>query len=441
MNIRLSNENVSNGVTDFQCTIEDEVSLLGVGIHTGHEANVKFKPAEVDEGIVFKRVDLPGAPSVPANIDYVAGVVRGTTIQKGSAVVNTVEHLLATAVGLGVDNLLVEIDSDELPVGDGSAKIYTDALLDAGIKQQDKERKYFKPSKIISCRMGGTELVIIPADKFIISSTIHYENDVLNAQYLNIEINKDSYINEISSARTYCFESEIKNIQEWGLGKGGTFDNTIVIGETGITNTQLRFHDEFVRHKILDLIGDLYLLGMPLKANVIAVRSGHSSNIELAKKLKEDYLENETGNNEVVMDIDKLMRILPHRYPFLLVDRIEMHESHKIATGYKNITVNEPFFKGHFPENPVFPSALIIEFMAQSSAVMLLAKPELQNKLAYFIKLEKVDFFGEAKPLDMLRSKVELLRPRATGVKVRGLSYVGDKKIAEAEFMFALVDK
>ncbi len=428
-------------MSDWQTTIENEITLSGIGIHTGKEANVKFKPAEVDEGIVFVRVDLPGYPRVPANIDYVTEVVRGTTLQKGSATVQTVEHLLATAYGLGIDNLIVEIDTDELPVGDGSANDYTQMLLKAGLKELNKKRKYFTPSRVINYKMGKTELIVIPSDKLVISSTIHYENKVLNAQFLNIEINSDNYINKISPARTYCFESEIKDIKDWGLGKGGTFANTIVIGEQGITNTELRFKDEFVRHKILDLLGDLYLLGAPLKADVLAVRSGHASNIELTKKLKENYLEVEGNDSKVVMDIDMLMKILPHRYPFLLVDRIEMDASHKIATGYKNITVNEPFFKGHFPDRPVFPSSLVIEFMAQSSAVMLLSRPELQDKLAYFIIIENAKFFDEVRPLDMLKSKVELVRARARGGKVRGTSYVGDKKVAEAEFMFSLVDR
>lgn len=426
---------------DFQCTIEKEIALSGIGIHTGKKAHVRFKPADADKGIVFVRVDLPGSPEVPASIDYVTGVIRGTTLQKGPATVQTIEHLLATAYGLGIDNLIVEIDTDELPVGDGSAKDYTKVLLESGIKEQNKERKYFTPSRVINYKVDKTELVIIPADKFTISSTIHYENDVLNAQFLNIEINKENYIKKISSARTYCFESEIKDIKDWGLGKGGTHENTIVIGKKGITNTKLRFEDEFVRHKILDLLGDLYLLGAPLKADVLAVRSGHASNIEITRKLKENYLEVATKDSEVVMDIDLLMKILPHRYPFLLVDRIEMEASRKIATGYKNVTVNEPFFKGHFPDRPVFPPTLVIEFMAQSSAVMLLSRPELKDKLAYFIIIEKAEFYDEVKPLDILRSKVELVRERAKGGKVRGTSYVGNRKIAEAEFMFALVDK
>jgi UDP-3-O-[3-hydroxymyristoyl] N-acetylglucosamine deacetylase/3-hydroxyacyl-[acyl-carrier-protein] dehydratase len=428
-------------MTANQCTIKEEISLSGVGIHTGQKADVRFKPAEPDHGIVFVRVDLPGSPSVPADIDFVTDVVRGTTLQRGPAIVHTVEHVLATAYGMGIDNLIIEIDESELPVGDGSANDYTRAFLRAGIQEQDKEKKYFTPSRVINYKKGKTELIIIPSDKLTVSATIHYSSKMLNAQFLKLEIDADTYINEISPARTYCFEKEIKDIKDWGLGKGGTFENTIVIGENSITNTKLRFEDEFVRHKILDIMGDLYLLGMPLKADVIAVRSGHSSNIELAKKLREDYLEVASRDTGVVMDIDMIMGILPHRYPFLLVDRIEMDSSHKIATGYKNVTVNEPFFKGHFPDRPVFPPALLIEFMAQSSAVMLLSRPELQGKLAYFIIIEKAQFFGDVRPLDTLKSKVELMRARAKGGKVRGASYVGDRKVAEAEFVFSLIDR
>lgn len=431
----------SGMMNDYQCTIENEVTISGIGIHTGKHAEVRFKPAGVDEGIIFVRVDLPDSPSIPANIDYVTGVTRGTTLEKGTAKVQTVEHLLAALYGLGIDNLIVEINAEELPVGDGSAYDYTKILIKARIKKQKKKKEYYKPEEVISFKRGKTELVVIPSDKFSISSTIHYDDQVLGSQFFNIDINPDSYRKAISCARTYCFENEIEDIKDWGLGKGGTFENTIVISKDGVKNTKLRFKDEFVRHKILDLLGDLYLLGRPLKADVLAIRSGHASNIELTKKLKENYLKGRSKRSEVVMDIDMLMKILPHRYPFLLVDRIEMGASRNVAVGYKNITVNEPFFKGHYPDRPVFPPTLIIEFMAQSSAVMLLSRPELQDKLAYFMIIEKADFFGEVRPFDVLRSKVKLVRVRAKGGKVQGSSYVGDKKVAEAEFMFALVDR
>ncbi|MFC2061250.1 UDP-3-O-acyl-N-acetylglucosamine deacetylase [Elusimicrobiota bacterium] len=428
-------------MTEYQNTIEKEISLSGTGIHTGNKANVTFKPADTDEGIKFIRVDLPGAPGVPANIEYVTGVTRGTTVEKGSARVQTVEHFMAAACGLGIDNLIVEIDSDELPVGDGSANSYTQTLIKAGIKQQDKEKVFFKPTRILNYKKDKTEILVIPSDKFTISSTIHYDDQILASQFFKVEINPENYVNEISSARTYCFELEIDEIKSKGLGMGGTFENTIVVGKEGAKNTELRFQDEFVRHKILDLLGDIYLLGMNLKADVIAIRCGHAANIELARKLKENFLENESKGDEVVMDIDMLMKTLPHRYPFLLVDKITMGASRKIATGYKNVTINEPFFKGHYPDRPVFPPSLIIEFMAQSSAVMLLSRPELQDKLAYFIIIEKAEFFGEVRPMDVLRSKVELVRARAIGGKVKGTSYVGDRKVAEAEFMFSLVDQ
>jgi len=430
--------------SEYQYTIEKKATISGVGIHTGNTANVVFRPAPENHGIVFKRVDLDGNPEVPASIDYVSGVERGTTVQNGAAKVQTIEHLLATVYGLGIDNMLVEIDTDEMPVGDGSAGIYTDALLQAGIKKQSERRKYYKPSRIMNYRKGKTELIIIPSDSFTVSSTIHYGDDVLGSQFMKIAVTPENYVSEISSARTYCFESEIEHIKiELGLGKGGNFENTVVVGASGIKNTTLRFRDEFVRHKILDLLGDLFLLGIRLKADVISIRGGHASNIELAKKVRDDYLEisGESSKNEVVMDITTLMDILPHRYPFLLVDRIVMDRERNIAKGYKNVTVNEPFFKGHFPDNPVFPSVLVMEFMAQSSAVLLLSKPEMKNKLAYFIIIENAEFFNDVKPMDLLESKVELVRARAKGGKVKGVSYVGDRKIAEVEFMFSVVDR
>jgi len=423
-----------------QQTIQREVSISGIGIHTGEEATVTFKPAEAGYGVRFVRVDLPDRPEIPADITYVTDVERGTTLQKDSAKVQTVEHLLATAISLGIDNLIVEIDKSELPVGDGSANEYTMALLKAGIKKQDQERKYYTPSKILRCRTGKSEFVVIPSDSFSVSVTIHYGFDFLHSQFYETKVTPEVYINDISPARTYCLENEINLIKEMGLGKGGNFDNTVVVTSKGIKNTSLRFKEEFARHKVLDLIGDLSLIGMPIKAHIIAIRCGHSSNIELARKLKKDMDKNGCGRGSKVMDIGRLMSILPHRYPFLLVDRIEV-DSEKFARGFKNVTVNEPFFKGHFPDNPILPPVLIIEFMAQSSAVMLLSKPDVYSKLAYFIIIEKAEFFGDVRPCDMLQSKVELVRARARGSKVRGEAYVGERKVAEAEFMFSLIDK
>ncbi|MFW6134279.1 MAG: UDP-3-O-acyl-N-acetylglucosamine deacetylase [Elusimicrobiota bacterium] len=428
-------------MNESQNTIKKEVTLEGIGIHTGERAKVKFKPAGVDKGIKFVRVDLPEAPSIPADIDFVSDVTRGTTLQNKNAKVQTIEHLMATLYGLGIDNVIIEIDKSELPVGDGSAKIYTDVLLKAGLKKQKKKRKYFKPTRVISYRDGNTDLVVIPSDKFTISSTIHYTDKVLRSQFIKLDINRQNYIKDISPARTYCFETEIGLIKGKGLGKGGSFENTIVVGEKKIENTKLRFEDEFVRHKVLDLLGDLSLLGKRIKADVIAVKCGHASNIELTRRLKKNFNENENAEEKIVMDIDKIMEYLPHRYPFLLVDKIIMDSSGVEAQGFKNITVNEPFLKGHFPGRPIFPSSLVIEFMAQSSAVMFLHKPKQKDKLAYFLIIKYVQFFSEVKPLDLLRSEVELVRAREKGGKVSGESFVGNKKVAEAEFVFSIVDK
>ncbi|NLB35193.1 MAG: UDP-3-O-[3-hydroxymyristoyl] N-acetylglucosamine deacetylase [Elusimicrobia bacterium] len=428
---------------DFQHTIKNPLSISGIGIHSGVESNLRFLPAEPGEGIVFVRTDLEGSPSVPALVDYVVDVSRGTTIQKGDAIVHTVEHLLSAASGLGIDNLVVEIDSIELPIGDGSAEFFSSALLEAGIKKQDAEREYFIVEEPIFYSSGGSELAVFPADKFTISATIQYSDKVLGTQFLSIDSNKENFLKGIAPARTFCFEAEIELLKKMGLGKGGNFNNTIVVGEEDIINTELRFDDEFVRHKILDLIGDLYLLGMPIKGSVIANRCGHAANVEFVKKLKENYLKRQYSPSKEAeqVELPDLMKILPHRYPFLLVDRIIVEPSKKIAYGYKNITVNEPFFKGHFPDSPVFPRVLLIEFIAQSSALMLLSDSEFKEKLAYFIVIDHAKFFGDARPPDMLSSRVELKRARGSSGKVAGVCYVGDRKIAEAEFMFSIVDK
>lgn len=428
---------------EYQRTISKPVSLSGIGIHTGADSTIRFLPAEPGEGIKFVRTDLEGNPSVPALVDYVVDVSRGTTIQRGEARVHTVEHLLAAASGLGIDNLTVEVDSIELPVGDGSSEAFTCLLLEAGIAEQDALREYYIPDEPLYYSSDGTELAIFPSEKFTISATIHYGDRVLGSQFFSLDISRDSFLESISPARTFCFESEIKQLKKMGLGKGGNDYNTIVIGKDSILNTELRFSDEFVRHKILDLIGDLYLLGMPVKGSLIVNRCGHAANVELVKKIKEQRSLRShapaAGSSEV--GISQLMKILPHRYPFLLVDRVMVEPSGKVACGYKNITVDEPFFKGHFPDDPVFPRALLMEFMAQSSAIMLLSGPEYKDKIAYFIIIEKAEFFGDVRPPDILSSRVELRRARGRGGKVAGCCYAGNKIIAEAEFMFSIVDK
>lgn len=423
-----------------QCTIAEEVSVSGIGIHTGQEVKLTLKPAEVNSGVKFIRVDMEDSSPIPAHIDYVSEVLRGTTLENGAAKVQTVEHLLGTLYGLGIDNLTVEINKSELPVGDGSANIFIDIIQEAGIKEQDAPKKYFKINKPVSVSVGEADLIAFPNDQLTLSSVIYYGDDVLGSQYKELDLNRDNFINRIAPARTYCFEEEIELIKEKGLGKGGNVDNTIIIGSEEIKNTELRFKDEFVRHKLLDLLGDLYLLGRNLKARVVALRCGHDSNIQFTRKLNKRLAEVEPGPGKV-LNIDRLKEVLPHRYPFLLVDKVEVGEEMKTATGYKNITIDEPVFKGHYPDEPVFPPALIIEFMAQSSAVMLLTKPEMEDKLAYFIMIDKVKFYGDVKPMDVLKSQVEVIRARTRGGKVKGESYVGNRKVAQAEFMFTLVEK
>jgi len=426
-----------------QHTIGRSITLSGVGIHTGEHANLVFKPAPPGQGILFVRTDIPGSPSVPADIDLVVDVSRGTTVENGKARVQTVEHLLAACCGLGIDNLTVETDRRELPVGDGSADFYTRALIEAGTVEQDAEREYFTPPEAVYLNESGTELAVIPSDRFSISATIHYGDRMPGSQFISISPDRESFIKNISAARTYCFESEINELKKRGLGMGGSLENTIVIGEKEITNTTLRFFDEFVRHKILDLMGDLYLLGAPLRAAVIANRCGHAANVELARRLRKARRRSLPAPppGARTIELPELIRILPHRYPFLLVDRVFMEPSGKTAHGVKNITVNEPYFREHYPEDPVLPRVLVMEFMAQSSAVMLLSGSDDDKKLAYFIIIEKAVFFGDVRPPAAIRSRVRLKRAREKGGRVEGECYCGDKKIAEAVFMFAIVER
>ncbi|MGM0568563.1 MAG: UDP-3-O-acyl-N-acetylglucosamine deacetylase [Elusimicrobiota bacterium] len=424
---------------DFQKTVSKEISFEGIGIHSGEKAEIKIKPAPAGSGIFFIRKDMEGDPEIPALIEYVSSSHRSTVLKRGSAEVMTVEHLLAAAYAMGIDNLCVELKGKEMPALDGSAKEYAQKIKEAGTRIQEAEKTFYTVSSPVSYAQGESVIIALPSDKLTVKTAVSYNEEFPKPQYAEHDINEESFINEIAPARTYCFEKEIEYIKKNGLGKGGSKDNTVVIGENEIKNTALRFNNELARHKILDFLGDICLLGKPLKAHITAVRSGHSSNKAFALKLKDNIVKNET--QQQVIDAEEILKILPHRYPFLMVDRIVIGDSGKDVSGYKNVTVNEPFFKGHFPGRPVFPASLIVEFMAQSSAVLFLANKKNKNTLAYFMIIEKTRFFKEVRPPDVLRSEVKLLTMRSRRGKVRGAAYTQKgEKAAEAQFMFSLVE-
>lgn len=434
-----------------QKTIGREVSYSGIGLHTGNKATITFKPAAEDYGVRFVRVDLEGKPEIEANIKNVIGVTRGTTLANGEAKVHTVEHIMATLYAFGIDNVVIELDNNEPPVADGSAFPFVEILKQAGIIEQVKEKSYLKIEEPIKYKKGDAELLIVPSDSFKISCTISYNHPVLETQYMSFCMQDNDFCNDIAPARTFCFDYEIECLQKEGLAKGGSLENAIVIGEKKIHNKELRFSDEFVRHKILDIIGDLYLLGRQIKGHVIAFKCGHSVNVEFAKEIFSHISQVKPAENKAEykkvwegreLNITDIMNIIPHRYPFLLVDKVIITQEAVTAVGFKNVTMNEEFFQGHFPGRPVMPGVLIIEAMAQTSCVLFLSKPELaKTKLALFMGINEVKFRKQVIPGDVLRFEIEVVRARERGGKLLGKAFVEENLVAEAEIMFSLVDK
>lgn len=436
-----------------QRTIVEPVSFSGTGLHTGSLTTVTFKPAPPDHGIVFCRVDLPGKPAIPANIDNVVDVSRGTTIGINGAKVHTIEHAMAAMVGLGVDNLWIELDAEEIPNGDGSALPVMTTLLKAGIQDQDAEKQYLTVDRPVYYRQDDVTLSILPANEFRVSLTIAYDHVAIGTQYASFTITEDTFRNEIAPARTFCFLREVRMLQQNGLIRGGSLESAVVIGDEAILNDDLRFPDEFVRHKILDLIGDLYLLGKPIRGHIVGVKCGHEKNVMFSKQIKKFY---SNGNGatkplkdyrvspakqQPALDVNKILKILPHRYPFLLVDRILTFEAFHRVTGIKNVTVNEPFFQGHWPDLPVMPGVLIIEAMAQVSSVLIFGENGDPNgRLAFFMGVEKAKFRRTVVPGDQLLIESEMIHCRHNACKVRAKAMVDGTVVAEATMSFGLMD-
>lgn len=440
-----------------QRTIAEPVSFSGTGLHTGSLTTVTFKPGAPNTGIVFQRIDMPGSPLIPACIDNVVDVSRGTTIGIGDAKVHTVEHALAAMVGLGIDNLSIELDAEEIPNGDGSALPVMATLLKAGIVEQDAEKQYITVDRPVYYRQDDVTLSILPADDFKVSMTIAYDHVAIGTQYASFTVTEESFREQIAPARTFCFLREVKMLQEKGLIRGGSLESAVVIGDEAILNEELRFPDEFVRHKILDLIGDLFLLGKPIKGHVVGVKCGHEKNVLFSKQIKKVY-SNGNGHGPVLgaeperqykithrqppaLDVNKILKILPHRYPFLLVDRILHFVPLESVTGIKNVTVNEPFFQGHWPDIPVMPGVLIIEAMAQVSSVLIFGESgDANGHLAFFMGVDKAKFRRTVVPGDQLLIECEMVRYRHNACKVRGKAMVDGAVVAEAIMTFGIMD-
>lgn len=437
-----------------QRTIAKETSFSGIGLHTGSLTTMTFKPAPVNTGVVFYRVDLPNNPAIRADIDHVVDVSRGTTIGLNGAKVHTVEHILAAIYGLDIDNIAIELDGPEIPNGDGSSHPFLQALKKAGLVEQPAARKYINITQPVFYRHEDVTLSVLPSDEFRMTMTIAYDHVAIGTQYASITITPETFEKEIAPARTFCFLREVKMLQEQGLIKGGSLESAVVIGDEAILNESLRFPDEFVRHKMLDLLGDMYLLGHRIRGHVIGVKSGHSKNVMFSKQIKMAYLNGHSTATEdqlilqkpPALDVAMIMKILPHRFPFLLVDRILEYKPRQHVVGIKNVTVNEPFFQGHWPTVPVMPGVLVIEVMAQVSSVLICSDAAAEQKnspaqMAFLLGIDRAKFRRNVVPGDQIVVEADLLRVKENTVKVKAVARIDNAIAAEAELLFGLMDR
>ena len=458
-----------------QKTIQNEISLTGVGLHTGKEVNMTFKPAPVNNGFTFVRVDLEGSPVIEANANYVVNTQRGTNLEKLGVKIQTSEHVLAAFVGCDVDNVIIELNESEPPIMDGSSKFFVEAIEKAGVVEQDAERNYYVVKEVISFtdEATGSEILLMPSDEYQITTMVDFGTKVLGTQNATLK-NISEFKSEIADARTFSFLHELETLLDNGLIKGGDLNNAIVyvdkeispktienlkiaFGKDSISvkpngildNLTLHYPNEAARHKLLDVIGDLALVGMRIKGKVIANKPGHYVNTQFAKKLSKIIKIEQRNqvpiydlNLEPLMDIHKIMSILPHRPPFLFIDRIiEMSESHVV--GMKNVTMNEGFFVGHFPEAPVMPGVIIVEAMAQTGGILVLSTvPDPENYLTFFMKIDNVKFKHKVLPGDTLIFKCDLITPIRRGIcHMQAKAYANGKLVAEAELMAQIAKK
>ncbi|SHJ47083.1 3-hydroxyacyl-[acyl-carrier-protein] dehydratase /UDP-3-O-[3-hydroxymyristoyl] N-acetylglucosamine deacetylase [Hymenobacter daecheongensis DSM 21074] len=462
-------------MNDKQHTIKAPVTVSGIGLHTGVTANMTFCPAPVNHGYKFQRIDLPGQPIVDADVDNVVDLSRGTTIEQNGARVNTVEHTLAALVGLQIDNVLIQLDGPEPPIMDGSSYEFIRAIMEAGLEEQNALRNYFEiPEEIRYVEHGrAVEIAALPLNDYRLTVMVDYNSPVLGSQHASLN-DISQFTAEISSSRTFCFLHELEALYKSNLIKGGDLSNAIVVVDRVVSedeldglatmlgkpkvavkkegilnNVDLRYKNEPARHKLLDLVGDLALVGRPLKGQILAARPGHAANVAFAKKIKKKMMEANASpvptydpNREPVMDINQIMQVLPHRYPFLLIDKV-IHLDATTVTSIKNVTMNEPFFQGHYPGNPVFPGVLQVEAMAQTGGILVLnTVPDPENYTPYFIGIENCRFRKMVKPGDTIIFRCVLLAPVKRGIaKMKGQAFVNGKVVMEAEMSAAIVKK
>jgi UDP-3-O-[3-hydroxymyristoyl] N-acetylglucosamine deacetylase/3-hydroxyacyl-[acyl-carrier-protein] dehydratase len=437
-----------------QRTILREVSTKGTSLHTGEEVHLTFKPAPEDHGVVFRRIDLYGKPEIRANVEHVTELVRSTTLASGHAKVHTVEHVLSALSGLGIDNVLVELDASEPPILDGSAMPFVNLLQQAEPVEQKHDRKYFVLKEPVCISEGNRSIIALPYDGLKITCTSADDRGI-HTQHLSIDIEPEIYAAQIAPARTFTIYEDIEELLKLGKIQGGSLDSAIVIkGDKIISKEPLRFKEEFVRHKILDIVGDIALLGMPLKAHIVAVRPGHALNAKLTLALHEKLLADKPGKKHAkedakkivapdakALDIRQILDLLPHRYPFVMIDRVTNIISPDEVVAIKNVSMNEPYFMGHFPGHPVMPGVLQLEAMAQTAGILMLRRISSAGKIAFFMSADKIKFRQAVVPGDQLEVHVKLIKNRGDKIGVaEGTCKVGGKIVSSAELMFTIVD-
>jgi len=439
-------------ITANQHTIAKPIAFEGVGLHTGEPCRVEFRPAPPDSGLRFVRMDLPGHPEVPVQPQYARAdteQMRRTILKNGEAEVHTVEHILAAAAGLEIDNMVIALTAKEpAEPRDGSAAPYVRMFLEAGIVEQSAPRRFFRVTEPVRYEENGVVLVGLPHDGLRITFTIEYEDAYRGTQHATYDIDREVFIREIAPARTFVLQRDVDMLRAKGMILGGSLQNAVVVQPEGILNQEpLRFENEFVRHKILDFLGDLYILGQPARGHFVSIKSGHATNVRFVQRLAESRRtpkRNRSGNGQrepVQLDIDAIMEIMPHRYPLLLVDRILSLEDDRVV-GIKNVTINEPFFVGHFPGHPIMPAVLIIEAMAQCGGILLLdTLDNPKDKLVYFMGIDRAKFRKPVRPGDQVRFELKLLRLKSRICKMAGRAYVDGDLVAEAELLSSIVDR
>jgi len=436
-----------------QRTLAREVSISGNALHTGENVTLTLRPAAAGSGIVFRRLDLSGTPELRPRVDLITDLVRATTIQSGHAKIHTVEHVLSALAGCGIDNAVVEMNASEPPILDGSARPFVNLILQGEPVEQEADREYFELDAPVSVTRGNSSLIALPCDQFKVSCTSADDRGI-HTQHLSLTVDPDVYMTQVAAARTFTIYEDIEALLKLGKIKGGSLDCAVVIrGDKVISKEPLRFADEFVRHKILDIIGDLSLLGLPLKAHIVATRPGHAINADLTKALAAKLEERRKGPKrkprpttvlptETSLDIRRILDTIPHRYPFVMLDRVLEFIGNDELVAIKNVTINEPYFTGHFPSNPVMPGVLQLEAMAQAAGIVMLRRTGNSGKTAFFMSADKVKFRRPVRPGDQIIINAKITKVRGDKLAAAECNCtVGGQVVSSAELIFAVVDE